>query len=173
MSREVHTSSSPAHSVADVSARACALAEAEARLAQMLDMLRQRGMRLTPQREAIIRLLAADCSHPSAEDVFSRLAPENPWLSKATVYNTLNSLLGAGIIQDVDLGVERRFDGRTTEPHGHLTCRACGRVEDFDLPPDLRTLLLNRNDSGFAMERIQVKLVGLCRACAARNGRNP
>lgn len=147
--------------------KACALGEAEARLEQMLDMLRQRGMRLTPQREAIIRLLAADCSHPSAEDVLARLAPDHPWLSKATVYNTLNSLLAAGIIQDVDLGHERRFDGRTLDPHGHLTCRACGKVEDFDLSPAVRAALAASSESGFATERIQVKLVGLCRACAA------
>lgn len=139
----------------------------QGRAGRMIECMRRSGLRVTPQREAIVRLLADDSSHPSAESVHARAALELPWMSKATVYNTLNSLIQAGVIQELDLGHERRFDGRTDEPHAHLVCRVCGRIEDVDLPEGFDIAGLADAGTGFRAEHVQVKLTGTCRACAA------
>lgn len=145
----------------------------QGRAGRMIERMRRSGLRVTPQREAIVRLLADDASHPSAESVHVRAAEELPWMSKATVYNTLNSLIQAGVIQELDLGHERRFDGRTDEPHAHLVCRVCGRIEDLDLPEGFDIAGLATGGAGFRAEHVQVKLTGTCRACATGSEASP
>ncbi|EPR41223.1 ferric uptake regulator, Fur family [Desulfovibrio sp. X2] len=142
--------------------------ESAPRAERMLGQLRDKGLRITPQREAIVRLLAEDFSHPSADAVFRRAVTLHPWMSRATVYNTLNSLIEAGVIQDIDLDTERRFDGTGECPHGHTVCRGCGKVEDVDLPRDFDLAAKALARAGFSTERLQVKLIGLCRECAAK-----
>src|SRR5271166_2252174 len=104
------------------------------RATEMLQDLRRAGLKITPQRIAIVQLFAGDESHPTAQDLFERLRPSFPSMSFATVYNTLDTLAGAGLAGLVRLPGKRgdaaRFDPNTG-PHHHAVCDECGAVLDI------------------------------------------
>ncbi len=89
--------------------------------------------RHSPKREAILQCLRSTTCHPSAEWVYSRLKPQIPGLSLATVYRNLARFRAEGAVQVVGcVDGEDRYDGNIS-PHGHFICRTCGAV--IDLPP--------------------------------------
>ena len=101
---------------------------------EMLRDLKRAGLKLTPQRIAIVQLFAGDETHPTAQDLFERLRPSFPSMSFATVYNTLDTLARTGLAGTVRLPGKRgdaaRFDPNTN-PHHHAVCDACGTVVDI------------------------------------------
>jgi Fur family peroxide stress response transcriptional regulator len=143
------------------------------RASAMLRDLKRAGLKLTPQRIAIVRLFAADESHPTAQDMFERLRPEFPSMSFATVYNTLDTLAKAGLAGIVRLPGKRgdaaRFDPNTG-PHHHAVCDVCGTV--VDLPASLAPTAaavkkLRRAAPGFSVRTVERIYRGFCARCAS------
>ena len=100
------------------------------RIDEMLASLRASGLKLTPQRLAIVRELAADETHPTAQELFERLRPAMPTMSFATVYNTLDALAAAGLCAALSLAPgPARFDPNM-RAHHHAVCDRCGLVRD-------------------------------------------
>lgn len=90
--------------------------------------------RLTPQRQKIWELLIRSGDHPTAVEVYHRLREENCAISFATVYNTLNYFRDLGLVQEIKVDCRAvRYDARK-DPHGHLYCLSCGRLEDLFTP---------------------------------------
>jgi Fur family ferric uptake transcriptional regulator len=95
----------------------------------LLLTLRQRGYRITPQREMIVEAFAHNAEHVTAEQIFNSVNQRTRYLNIATVYRTLDMLVDEGLAARADLR-----DGRviyTTPRHGehiHLVCRLCGQV---------------------------------------------
>src|SRR5579863_8774122 len=147
-------------------------AESE-RTAAMLRDLKRAGLKMTPQRIAIVRLFAEDESHPTAQDLFERLRPAFPSMSFATVYNTLDALARAGLAGIVRLSGKRgdaaRFDPNTG-PHHHAVCDRCGAVLDIaagTLAPTRSAVgKLRRSAPGFSVRTVQRVYRGLCARCA-------
>ena len=124
--------------------------------------LRQAGLRVTPQRLAVLEALERQ-SHPTADDIHRMVAAHHPGFGLATVYNTLATLEAHGQVQVVDDRQGRRYDLRM-DPHQHIRCRHCGRIED--LPPWDHTLWLNDvTPAGWAVEAWTFVAEGLCPAC--------
>src|SRR5215470_13306528 len=99
--------------------------------ARMLACVRAAGLKLTPQRMAIVRELAGDPTHPTAQELFERLRPGLPTMSFATVYNTLDALRAAGLCSALSLSPgSGRFDPNMA-PHHHAVCDGCGAVSDI------------------------------------------
>ncbi len=142
----------------------------------MLRDLKRAGLKLTPQRIAIVRLFAGDESHPTAQDLFERLRPEFPSMSFATVYNTLDTLARTGLAGTVRLPGKRgdaaRFDPNTS-PHHHAVCDACGTVVDIAAssmaPTPAATRKLRRAAPGFSIRTVERTYRGLCSRCARRS----
>lgn len=121
------------------------------------------GLARTPQRLAIYGLLAADPSHPTAEQVFRRLKPEVPSLSLGTVYRTLELLAQHGLIQRVLTGgAQARFDANLDEHH-HLVCVRCHAVNDYEAD-DLPVPVVRRV-RGFRVLSRRVQWFGICQRC--------
>ncbi len=150
--------------------------QADPRVEEMLRALRGTGLKLTPQRIAIVRELAADPTHPTAHDLFERLRPELPTMSFATVYNTLAALAERGLCatrlfarrgQNGSGAVERgpvRFDPNVG-PHDHAVCDACGLV--LDVPYDDRSRRGPASPvDGFAVRAVERIYRGWCANCA-------
>jgi len=143
------------------------------RASEMLRDLRRSGLKLTPQRIAIVRLFAADGSHPTAQDLFERLRPEFPSMSFATVYNTLDALARAGLAGIVRLPGKRgdaaRFDPNGA-PHHHAVCERCGAVIDIAAgtlaPTAASARRLQRAAPGFSVRTVEKTYRGLCATCA-------
>jgi Fe2+ or Zn2+ uptake regulation protein len=139
----------------------------------MLSDLRRAGLKLTPQRIAIVNLFAADATHPTAQDLFERLRPSFPSMSFATVYNTLDTLARTGLAGTVRLPGKRgdaaRFDPNTN-PHHHAVCDECGTVLDIAAgtlaPTPGTTKKLRRAAPGFSVRTVERIYRGLCSRCA-------
>ncbi len=136
----------------------------------MVARLRERGYRMTPQRLAVLRVLARSEGHPSAEQIYQQLQPEYPMLSLATVYKTLETLKEIGEVLELEFrDGSNRYDGATPRPHPHLVCTGCGRIEDLDVR-DLDTLALEiSRRTGYAVLRHRLDFYGLCPACQSRS----
>src|SRR5579884_258427 len=141
----------------------------------MLRDVKRAGLKLTPQRIAIVRLFAGDESHPTAQDLFERLRPSFPTMSFATVYNTLDALARAGLAGTVRLPGKRgdaaRFDPNVA-PHHHAVCDACGTVIDVSAgslaPSQGAKDKLRRTVPGFSIRSVERIYRGTCARCARR-----
>ncbi len=126
------------------------------------DTLRSYGMKASHQRVAILQYLKDVSSHPTADEVYAYLVEEDECLSRATVYNTLNTFRDRGLVQEITIQKnQRRYDGDLTE-HGHFLCTQCGVV--IDLPGDTNNAK-NLIAQGFSIENIQIFFYGRCPRC--------
>jgi Fur family ferric uptake transcriptional regulator len=131
-----------------------------------LDWLRQKGHRITPQREMILEALLSSSEHITAEEIFTLVQHRTGAINMATVYRTIDLFFKEGMLTRVDLGGERI--AYTTVRHGthvHLVCRRCGAVIEAD-----RAVLGTLGDQvrqryGFAVDLEHIALFGLCHAC--------
>ena len=128
---------------------------------------RRRGLKITPQRQAIFRVLHAAGDHPSAEAVHARVSAEMPAISLRTVYQTLNDLTAMGELVALDLGTgSTRFDPADGEHH-HLVCTSCGAVQDLFLD-EVRVDVPGDQTAGFTLGRPEITWRGTCSDCQTR-----
>ena len=133
---------------------------------QLRRALESRGQRYTEQRAAVYRFLHATDVHPTAEEVFRTVRGELPGISLATVYKSLETLVGCGLAQKLTYGdASARYDGRT-DPHPHVRCLSCGQVGDVHahLPPS-ELDRLSGGTGGFRVTGYRVELIGFCSVC--------
>ena len=120
---------------------------------------RDLGMRLSRQRRMVLDLLWQERDHPSARDIFERLNARGRNIGHTSVYQNLEALQSAGVIECLDRASGRLY-GYRSDPHSHLTCLSTGAIQDIDveLPPEL--LLQIERHTGFAIESYTLHLCG-------------
>jgi Fur family peroxide stress response transcriptional regulator len=130
---------------------------------------REGGMRVTPQRLAVYRALAASHDHPDPDTLHRRLLPEQPTISLATVYKTLDALLALGLVRQVPVaGSAKRYDAKL-DRHHHAICERCRRVSDVH-DARLDRVAAPAGIEGFAVHTVTVQMLGTCADCS-RKGR--
>jgi Fe2+ or Zn2+ uptake regulation protein len=129
--------------------------------AELSDLFRARGRKITPQREAVFRALDGNDAHPTAESVHAAVTREMPSVSLRTVYGVLNDLAAMGELAALDMGTgATRFDPNV-DAHHHLVCTVCGRVRDIAaVPVDVPEV------DRFTIEDAEVVFRGRCDACS-------
>jgi Fur family peroxide stress response transcriptional regulator len=142
----------------------------------LLAELKRAGLKLTPQRIAIVRALADDHSHPTAQELYDRLHDGFPTMSFATVYNTLDALANCGLTGSLNLGSTRavRFDPNTS-PHHHAVCDACGAIVDLPAEPPSAEAAhrVLAGAPGFRVRSEERIFRGLCGRCSSPKGEEP
>lgn len=130
----------------------------------MVALFRERGLKVTPQRECIFDVLWGAEAHPSADAVYVEARTRMPTMSLKTVYQTLHDLSAMGEIQQLDLGTgAARFDPNV-DSHHHLVCTRCGKVRD--LYADYSTVEVPESErQGFNIGTAEVVFRGLCADC--------
>jgi Fe2+ or Zn2+ uptake regulation protein len=134
---------------------------------QLEAALRERGLRVTPQRVLIHRAVRELDRHVTAVEVLAAVSERLPNASLPTVYSTLE-LLG-------ELGMVRRLAARSgaalydprIDEHQHVVCRSCGRVEDLDVAVDSARAVRAARRRGFQPSAAELVVSGLCGDCAA------
>ncbi len=121
------------------------------------------GLKMTPQRRAIIEFLQSSVDHPTAEDIMNAVNERFPMTSRPTVYNTLNWLKGSGLINEVFEGGAVRYDPNTS-PHHHFVCRRCRVVQDIE-PELVDAVSFGTRLGDKKVESFQVTIRGLCQKC--------
>ncbi len=138
--------------------------------AELTDLFRASGRKMTAQRQCVFRVLDGNVSHPSAESVYEVARAEMETISLKTVYQTLHELVELGEVAALDLGTGTvRFDPNVGSAHHHLVCRACGKVRDVavDLPDGLSP---RDGDHGYELRSAEVVFRGLCDECRPAAG---
>jgi Fur family peroxide stress response transcriptional regulator len=135
----------------------------------MIARMRELGLKLTPQRRAILHELAGDETHPTAQELYGRLrqrasgsSSDAAKVSFATVYNVLASLSAVGLVAARQLGAgAARFDPNTTD-HDHAVCDGCGVVIDVPRGPGAAAGL-----GDFHVRAVEKIYRGLCASCSS------
>jgi Fe2+ or Zn2+ uptake regulation protein len=136
-------------------------------LDMLLELFRQNGLKVTPQRRGILELLINDDSHPTAEQVYRRLLSIMPDVSRTTVYNTLRELTNLGELTPVhDLSQDGQRYDTNNEDHHHLCCVRCHKLIDIDRDFD-GLCLAPAETSGYQIVSRQVIFYGICPGCQA------
>jgi Fe2+ or Zn2+ uptake regulation protein len=139
--------------------------------ADLKELLRERGMRVTSQRLLIERALRDHGGHVTAEQVHELVAPVLPGVTQQTVYSTLALLTELGVARRVSApGPSARFEARTDDHH-HMVCERCGAIEDLHARVPVSRALGASRESGFAPASASLIVLGLCSACAAESAK--
>jgi Fur family peroxide stress response transcriptional regulator len=140
----------------------------ETRLEELVTRLRERGHRLTPQRLAVLKVLAASEGHPSVDQVCERIRPDCPTTSLATVYKTVTLLKEMDEVLELGFSdVSNRYDGNKPYPHPHLICTECGAIEDSEVEGLSEIPRQVAQDSGYRMVSHRLDFFGVCPKCQA------
>lgn len=135
--------------------------------ADVLDRLRARGLRMTPQRLAIVSEVMRASGHISPAAIARRVESEMPGVNPSTVYRTLALLEEVGVLQHSHLETGAEYHRSEDAQHVHLTCHRCGRDDALSLEEAARLHSLIRRHHGFEPDLTHFAITGLCAECAA------
>lgn len=137
-------------------------------LKEALDTLKGTGVRITPQRHAILEYLINSMSHPTADDIYKALEGKFPNMSVATVYNNLRVFREVGLVKELTFGdSSSRFDFVTSH-HYHVICEKCGKIVDFLYPGLDEVEHLASHVTGFKVENHRMEIYGSCPECSSK-----
>lgn len=134
-------------------------------LQEVADRFRERGERMTTQRRAVLRALAATPGHLSAEEI-QAVADEGA-LHLSSIYRSLEALASVGVVQHIHLGHGATAYHLAREgAHLHLECRVCGAIRDLPVATLDGVAATLRADHAFVLEPAHTALSGRCADCA-------
>ena len=144
------------------------MADPDHRFDTIIQKLRDKGHKITPQRLAIVRILASSEGHPSVETIYAQLTGEFPTMSLATVYRNIVLIKELGEV--LELGFpdgSNRYDGNRPTPHPHVICIRCRKIVD----PDLDSLDEMKKEvaaeTQFKIVNHRLDFFGICSDCMA------
>ncbi|MBM7680687.1 Fur family peroxide stress response transcriptional regulator [Pullulanibacillus pueri] len=148
------------------------MAMTEGRIKEAISTLKKSGVRITPQRHAILEYLIVTMSHPTADDIYKALESKFPNMSVATVYNNLRVFKKAGLVNELTYGdSSSRFDFSTSD-HYHVICEGCGKIVDFYYPGLDEVENLAEHVTGFKVNQHRMEVYGLCPECGGKPLKN-
>jgi len=121
---------------------------------------------LTPQREAILKVIQSREDHPTASEIFQAASLSLPGISYATVYNSLRFLKEAGLVLEIKFGDSASRYDRETGRHDHAICNCCGKLVDFELPQAAELMGAAARKSKFQPASVHLTLRGICPECS-------
>ena len=130
--------------------------------------LREKGLKITPQRLAIVKvLMEKNDEHPGAGSIYRAARKKRRGISFSTVYATLGELSRRGIIKMLQFDqMENRYEGNLEE-HVNLICRECGKIMDYEAPVLLDPAKIAKK-TGFQMIDSRLEYYGYCQDCISR-----
>ncbi len=130
-----------------------------------ISVLKDKGLRITPQRRLIVDIIHDSDGHLTAEDIISHVQNRMPGVNKSTIYRTLETLEEAGCVCKGQLGDHFIYHPAAEGHHHHLECCQCGKTmdckEDLFLPVE-KSLV---KEYGFRADFTHMVIKGLCNSC--------
>jgi len=134
-------------------------------LQDAVDTLKTTGVRITPQRHAILEYLIQSMAHPTADEIYKALEGKFPNMSVATVYNNLRVFREVGLVKELTYGdASSRFDFVTND-HYHMICECCGKIVDFHYPGLDEIEHFASQVTGFDVHSHRLEIYGTCPSC--------
>lgn len=138
--------------------------------------LREQGLPVTPQREAVADALFTSSGHLSVEDIEGLLRNTGEKIGKATIYRTVEILVRSGLVEEHDFGEGfKRYEHLFGQNpiHEHLICINCHDVVEFQSPEVVRAQDDVARAHGFIPTRHRLEVYGLCSTCQAQGVQVP
>lgn len=130
----------------------------------IIQELQKAGFRMTRHRRAIINIIAERQDHPSVRQVYDKMRMNDPGISLATVYNTLNMLVEMKLLKELEFEeTDNRYDTNLS-PHINLICTICGSINDFEYDLPVATDII-REKEGFITKESRMEYRGICINC--------
>lgn len=136
-------------------------------LEELVASLRKEGLRITPQRMAIVEYLLKTEDHPSAERIHKTIQKKYPMVSLSTVYKTLDLLKEKQLVSEIEVEGEARFDAHTDE-HINLVCMNCGKIDDVDEASLKEIQSRAARKSKYMIVKGSFELFGYCSNCKSK-----
>ena len=135
--------------------------------AEVMNLLRTRGLRMTPQRRAIVSEVMRTQGHISPTAIARKVQGEMPGVNASTVYRTLTLLEEVGVLQHSHLEAGAEYHRTDEAQHVHLTCARCGRDDALSIQEAGKLGALINAHRGFVADLTHFAITGLCAECAA------
>jgi Fe2+ or Zn2+ uptake regulation protein len=131
-------------------------------------LLRASNLQVTPQRLAVLRVLAVS-PHSTADEVHRLVQAELGTVSRQAVYDALAALTDRGLLRRIEpAGSPARYEHRVGDNHHHLVCRSCGRIVDVDCAVGEAPCLSPQDGAGYEIDEAEVIYWGRCSDCVGR-----
>ncbi|WEV71396.1 Fur family transcriptional regulator [Lactobacillus sp. ESL0785] len=139
------------------------------------NLLHTYKLKVTKPRLKILIYLMSHHNHPTAATIYQEISGEQPTY-KATVYNTLNKLVAAGIVIEIKNGDNASHYDYFVKPHFHIICTNCGKIADV-FEPDLTTIENKmrteaERQTNFITSASHLEIFGLCPVCQKKAQKN-
>lgn len=132
------------------------------------DLLRERGLRVTAQRLAVLRAVTAE-PHVTADTVAETVRAEIGSISLQAVYDVLGALVDVDLVRRIQpAGSPARFEARVGDNHHHVICRVCGRTADVDCAVGFTPCLTAADDKGYEIDEAEIVYWGRCPECLSQ-----
>lgn len=133
---------------------------------KLTEILRNHGMKITPQRSMIFKVLENNTSHPSAEEVFKKVKRVYPMVSFTTIYKTLETLRDLGEVKELIIDEDRKHYDPNINTHHHVICSNCKKIHDIfeDFSPHIK--LPDSLKKDYTVSGFQISFYGTCKECA-------
>jgi len=133
-------------------------------------IIRQRGFRVTPQRQLILEAVRAGKGHSTPEQVYARVTKKAPALNRATVYRTLEFLAEQHLVASTDVGTGGKvYEIATGECHHHLVCEKCGSIAQIPHSALEGAFKQIGKDHHFTITTNHLALFGICAQCRGQH----
>ncbi|ACN13258.1 FurA [Desulforapulum autotrophicum HRM2] len=139
------------------------------RFETIIQKLRDNGHKITPQRIAIVKIIAKSIGHPSVEDIYHQIKIDFPTMSLATVYRNIVLIKSLGEV--LELGFpdgSNRYDGNKPYPHPHVICIKCKKIVDPDLDSLDNMTKEVEEETNFKILNHRLDFFGICSNCLAK-----
>jgi len=134
--------------------------------ADLIRQLRERGLRVTAPRLAVLRAVGELGDHPVVDAIAERARERVGTISTQAVYDSLQALTDAGLLRRIEpAGSPARFETRVGDNHHHVVCRRCGAAHDIDCLAGIAPCLEPADLQGFEVDEAEITFWGLCPAC--------
>lgn len=139
------------------------------------EALKERGIRLTRQRQILLELIDSSGLHLDAEGLYQLARERDPKLNRVTVYRTLKLLKESGLVDELDLmhyeGDQHYYETRRKQEHAHVVCLGCGKVEEFFGEPLRKIRQQVETSLGFQVVIARTEIGGYCPNCQVKRRR--
>jgi Fur family ferric uptake transcriptional regulator len=132
-------------------------------------LMRQRGFRVTPQRQLILDAICEGDGHTTLEEIYQRVQAKSPCINRTTIYRNLSFLCELRLVVAADVGgghLVYEIAGET--PHHHLVCRKCGKIDQISHETVKGFFDKLEREQRFMVETDHLALFGLCSKCAPK-----
>jgi len=137
---------------------------------KIIKFLKERGIKVTPQRIAIAKAIT-HLNHPTAEEICKYLEKSHPYIGLATVYRTIKLFAKQGIVRELSFSNKGTRYDINVKPHINLVCVNCGQIKDID-SIELESLIKDFMDNGYQVIGFRFEIDIYCESCRARRRRH-